>query len=289
MNLSKKYLSLSLTLALSLAAIFAQAQVINRSFNFKVGDEYIKHTQITSSGVVERGNQKLEVNTVADVKKSFVVTDSTESGYGFKITIVDMDNQIETMGQKIHFDSKKPFDNTSRIETALRFMVDKPVQLRTDRTGIILSAEDPTLVLANDSLLAFAGIQPEFFERGDLLTIVGDFVYNPVLTKGYSWTDSVVIDEQKMVTDFIIEEITEGTTIIKLTSASYGRLINSNTNATYVVENKTGVITEKLIYTVSTGFRVANRVLYAISRSSSITERLTKKPAGLPPATAARR
>lgn len=258
-------------------ALQAQGQAINRSFDFEIGDEFVKNTKVTSAGIVERGNQSIEVKTQSEVKKSIKVINKLETGYAFRITIDEMDNQIETLGSKLHFNSKKPVDPSSKIEKALRYMVDKPVELQTDRSGIILSIQDPTLALASDTLLAFAGIQPEFFERGDLFTLVGDYEHNPTLQKGYAWADSLVIDDQKMVTDYVIQEITDENTVIKLRTAVYGRLINSNTNATYIVENKSGIILEKLIYTVSTGFRVSDNLLYTISRSSSIVETVSRR------------
>lgn len=253
------------------------AQNLNRAFDFKVGDEYVKNTKVISTGVVERGEQNISVNTESQIKKSIKVTDSTSNGYGFKITIEEMDNKIESLNNVLHFNSNKPVDPSSKIEKALRYMLDKPVELKTDKYGIILSTEDPSKLLANDTLLAFAGIQPEFFERGDLFSLLGDFQYDPSLKKGYSWADSLVIDEQKMVTEYLIEEVTKESTVIKLTTSSFGRLINSNINATYIIDNKSGVILEKIIYTISTGFRVANKVLFAISRSTSIVETITKR------------
>lgn len=253
------------------------AQTLNRVFDFKVGDEYVKNTKVISTGVVERGEQNISVNTESQIKKSIKVTDSTASGYGFKITIEEMDNKIESLNNVLHFNSSKPVDPSSKIEKALRYMLDKPVELKTDKYGIILSTEDPSKVLANDTLLAFAGIQPEFFERGDLFSLVGDFQYDPSLKKGYSWIDSLVIDEQKMVTEYLIEEVTKESTVIKLTTSSFGRLINSNINATYIIDNKSGVILEKIIYTISTGFRVSNKILFAISRSTSIVETISKR------------
>ncbi len=279
-----KILILLFILSSTIGITTSNAQFLNRKFDFTYGDEYIKNTKVTSTGVVERGNQNMVVNTISTVKKAIKVTDSSETGYGFKITIEEMDNQIETLDKKVSFSSTKPVDPSSKLEKALRYMIDKPVELRTDKNGIILSTQDPTRVLANDTLLAFAGIQPEFFERGDLFTLVGDFIYDDILKKGYSWSDSLVIDDQKMVTDYVIDEINEKSTVIKLKTASYGRLINSNTNATYIVDNKSGIILEKLIYTVSTGFRVSNKLLYAISRSSSIVETIVKKEtSGDPP------
>ena len=54
-------------------------------------------------------------------------------------------------------------------------------------------------------------------------------------------------------------------------------MLNSNSNGTYVVDNGTGLIREKLIYSLSTGYQTsAGGVLYAVSRSTSISEKIKK-------------
>lgn len=256
---------------------YTSAQTVNRNFYFSRGQEFIKETKISSTGVVERGGQKLNIETKSNVVKSLKITDSSATGYSIRINIDEMDDEINTLGQTLRFNSKKPINENSSIEKALKFMVDKPVELNIDVNGTILSAIDPTEVLASDTLLAFAGIQPEFFEKGKLFSLVGDFVKLKDVKKGYAWTDSVVIDDQKMVTDYVVHDQNEKTTIIKLKSKSLGKMLNSNSNATYVVDNVSGLIIEKLIYTVSVGYRVSNHRLYGVSRSSSIMERIHQR------------
>ena len=253
------------------------AQIVKRSFYFSPGQEFIKETQIKSTGVVQRGKQILNIVTNSTVNKSFKVTDSTAAGYTLAVNIEEMDNVIKMLGDSLHYNSKKPIDNTSSIQKALKYMVDKPVELHIDLNGIILSAIDPTEVLATDTLLAFAGIQPEFFEKDKLFSLVGDFINLSGLSKGYTWSDSTVIDDQRISTDYLIYDLSEKTTIVKLTNKSVGKMLNSTSNATYVVDNASGIIFEKIIYTNSVGFRVANRLLYGVSRSSSIVERLSQR------------
>ena len=282
LTIRHRQFTFSLLLLFLLFTTGASAQTIMRNFYFSPGQEFIKETTVNSTGVVERGTQKLNIVTKSTVKKSFLVTDSTSTGYALRVTIDDMDDEINTLGETLHFSSKKPINESSSIEKALRYMVDKPVELKIDVNGVILSAVDPTEVLATDTLLAFAGIQPEFFEKGTLLSLVGDFVHLSDLKKGYKWSDSTEINEQKMHTDYSIYDLNEKTTIVKLSNKSIGKMLNSNSTATYVVDNVSGIIIEKLIYTVSVGYRVAGKKLYAVSRSSNILERITQRKISIP-------
>ncbi|MCY1537993.1 hypothetical protein D9M68_735140 [compost metagenome] len=153
-------------------------------------------------------------------------------------------------------------------------MVNKPVDVLVNKYGIIQSYTDYKAEMATDTLVSFAGIQPEAFEKGTMLSFIADFTYNPGLKKNFSWADSVEIDKQRLTTKFWIEEINEKSTVIKFSSKISTRLLNSNQNGSYVVDNATGVITEKIIYTMSTGYQIsAGGVIYAVSRATSVSEK----------------
>ncbi len=222
-------------------------------------------------------NQELKISSVTAATKTYKVISSNDKGYNLTVQFNKMDNLIEALGQKLHYNSETTFDSTSTILKALDFMMKKPINLVLNKYGIIQGSTDYRAELATDTLVSFAGVQPETFEKGTLFNIVADLSYNRALAKGYTWTDSVEIDKQKLKTKFLIEEITENNTIIKYSSSITGKLINSNSNGTYVINNTTGLITEKLLYSVSVGYMIsAGNTVYAVSRSTSITER-TKK------------
>ena len=97
-----------------------------------------------------------------------------------------MDNEIDAMKQKLRYNSGMQIDTTSEIVKALDFMVNKPIDVQINKYGIIQSFTDYKAEFATDTLVAFAGIQPEAFERGTLLSIIADFTYNPAIKKNFS-------------------------------------------------------------------------------------------------------
>ncbi|TKC12491.1 hypothetical protein FA048_02410 [Pedobacter polaris] len=262
---------------LFLMAISLQAQEGHRAFQFKQGEEYQTEMLTNSSAVLKRGNQLLNINSVTTATKTYKVTSTNDKEYSFNVEIKKMDLVLDALGQKLIYNSETGFDSTSTILKALNFMIKKPINLVINKYGIIQSSTDYKAELATDTLVSFAGLQPEVFEKQTLFSMLADITYDKSLIKGFSWADSVVIDKQKLKTNFTIEEITENNTIVKFTNSIVGKLISSNTNGTYVIDNKTGLITEKLLYSISVGYQIsAGNTVYAVSRSTSVTER-TKK------------
>jgi hypothetical protein len=254
-----------------------QAQEGHRIFRFKTGDEYETVMLTNSNAVLKRGKQTLNINSVTTATKAYKVKSSNESGANLTVEIKNMDNIIEAMGQKLHYNSTAKIDSSSTILRALDFMVKKPVNVSLDKYAVIKSSTDYRAELATDTLVSFAGIKPEFFEKGTLFSLLADITYNKNLLKGYTWGDTVVMDKQKLVSKFTIESINEENTVVKFNSIITGKLVNSNTNGTYVIENGTGLVVEKLVYSVSVGYQIsAGNTVYAVSRSTSIAERTRK-------------
>ncbi|MBP8066944.1 MAG: hypothetical protein KAY27_00135 [Pedobacter sp.] len=252
----------------------ATAQDGHRVFTFKPGEEYQTEILTNSKAIVQRGKQTLNVNTVSSITKLFSNTLANERGYTFNVKIKSMRNEIDAMGKKLVHSSDTKSDSTSVILKALDFMLNKPVDVQINKFGVIQSYTDYKAEMATDTLVAFAGIQPEAFEKGTLLSIIADFTYNPGIKKNFSWGDSVEIDKQRLVTKFWVEDINEKTSIIKFTSNISTSLLNSNQNGTYVIDNATGIIQEKILYTISTGYQIsAGGVTYAVSRSTSVSQK----------------
>lgn len=275
MNNNKQYhLKAAYILLFILMNFVASAQEGHRVFSFKPGEEYQTEILTNSKAIVQRGKQTLNVNTVSTATKSYTTTLANDRGYTFNVKINKMTNEIDAMGKKLFHSSEMKSDSSSVILRALDFMLNKPVDVQVNKYGIIQSFTDYKAELATDTLVAFAGLQPEAFEKGTLLSIIADFTYNPGIKRNFSWGDSIEIDKQRLVTRFWVEDITEKTSIIKFTSSITTKLLNSNQNGTYVIDNATGIIQEKILYTISTGYQIsAGGVTYAVSRSTSVSQK----------------
>jgi hypothetical protein len=251
-----------------------------RSFDFKQGDEYQKETSINSTCTIQRGNQKLDINSSSSVTKLYKVTAVTGTNFVFTVSIKKMGDTLSALGQKLPYNSEKPIDDsTSRIEKALSYMINKPVNVRVDKHGTILS-KDTSVELANDTLLAFTGIQPELFIEGRTFGLLANFTSNK-LKKGYNWTvPPTITAKQKVVTKYWVYAVSDTSTVIKFTSSVTGGSVNSNTNGTYILD-KSGIIVERFIQSLSAGYAVIGKTIYATTRSSSIHETCRKMPSSV--------
>ncbi|SFH08836.1 hypothetical protein [Pedobacter insulae] len=278
MDHNKYNLRAALLLLSMLLTFTAEAQQKYRVFKFNTGDEYQTDILTTSNAIIQRGKQTITANTISTASKAFSAILANDRGYTFNVKIKKMENDINIMGQKLHYssvDSKK--DTNSTIIKALDFMLDKSIDVQVNKEGIIQSFTDYKAEMATDTLVSFAGLQPEAFEKGTMLSFIASFTYNPNIKKNFTWTDSVEIDKQRLVTKFWVEDITEKTTIVKFSSAITSKLLNTNQNGTYVIDNGTGIIQEKILYSISTGYQMsASGVVYAVSRSTSVSEKTRK-------------
>lgn len=276
-NETKFKLKIILILLLLFINFAAEAQQNRRVFSLKLGDEFEREILINSNSSLQRGDQVLEIGSISSLTKSYVVKSSSPTATNFNVKIKKMDNLINALDKQLYYNSNQKIDSTSNIQKALAYMVNKPVDVTIDKYGVVVASNIYKSEYATDTLVAFAGVTPEIFEKGVLLSIFADLTYSPSLKKDFTWTDSVTINNQKLNSKFWIEDINEKITIVKFNTSIISQMLNTNSNGTYVVDNVTGLIREKLIYSVSTGYQVsAGGVLYAVSRSTSISEKIKK-------------
>ena len=95
---------------------------------------------------------------------------------------------------------------------------------------------------------------------------------------GYIWMDTVTIEQQKMTTRFWIDDISDGNTVVKFQSKLTSGYINSNTTGTYVLDNYSGMIIQRLVQSISNGYQVMNSLVYITNRSISLSEEITLRP-----------
>lgn len=263
-----------------LASFTIKAQENRRVFKFNVGDEFQREILVNSNSALQRGDQTLEISSVSSLSKSYIVKSSSPTATNLVVKINKMDNLINSLGKQLYYNSEQKIDSSSTIQKALAYMVNKPADVTIDQYGDVVSSNVYKSEFATDTLVAFAGVTPEVFEKGVLLGLFADLTYNTNLKKGFNWTDSVTINKQKLNTKFWVEDVNDKITIVKFSTTIVSPMINSNSNGTYVVENATGLIRERLIYSVSTGYQSsAGGILYAVSRSTSISEKTQKKGA----------
>jgi len=266
---------LSIFFMMVASAVYAQAS--HRVFTFQAGDEFQKQIRLNSNCTIQRGKQKLDIVSSSVLSKSYKVTGVTDTTYDFAVTIEKMEDKINSLGRELYFNSESGTDTTSQIQKALRYLVGRPSRLTINRHGIILSATDVASVFRNDTLFAFTGVPEEPFVKGARFGLIADFSTIKPLKKGYTWTTSSSGKKQVVTTTFVIDNITDAITVVKFTNVVKGQYLNSNSNGTYILDNKSGIILQRLVESVSTGYEIQNKKVYATTRRVSLSEECVKK------------
>jgi hypothetical protein len=263
MSTNNKYI-LILLLTFTSGVALAQAK-------FKKGDEYQRQVLTRSNCVLQRGSQTLHVTSFSTVFKTYKVTDASEKGATFLITTDKLIDTVNAMDQNLVYNSGKPADPNSSIQTGLQKMVNAQATVSVNKKGEVLSARRSAAV--SDTLLSFAGIQPENLSAGSTLQFMVDFPVNPNLKKGYSWINTTPLTE----TNYTIYAITARTTTVTYKTSVLGGNLNSRVNGSILIDNNTGVILKRYSQSVSTGYEMVNGIVYTATRRTAITEVSAKK------------
>lgn len=267
-----KHLLLAPLILIGYAAVAQQ----HRVFTFRQGDEFEKEIHLNSTCSIQRGKQILNISSSSVVTRLYQAAAASDTAYQFSVTIKKMDDMINFQGKHLHFNSENAIDTTSQIHKVLRYMVAKPSYVSINKRGVIVSAIDAAADLATDTLIAFAGLPEQNFAKGARFDLVADFPVTKALKKGTTWTVSSSAKDQKVTTDFVIDNITDAITIVKFKSSVKGQYLNSNSNGTYILDNKSGIVIQRLVESVSTGYQLKNHVLYATTRRISLAEDCVK-------------
>jgi hypothetical protein len=265
-----------LTVFIALAAATADAQITNREFVFKPGDTYLKQTSVNSTSVLQRGDFKLNVSSASTVAKSYQVSGAYGSGYVFNVTTKKITDTVNSAGKQLHYNSDETAGNTSQLAADLDFIIGKQLAVYVNGRGVIDKNGTYAPKVANDTLLLFTGIEADNFKPGSRFGLVSDLAFAGNVQKYATWADTLATGEGQTITKFWVQDKTARLTTIGFKSSTMGKSLNTNSNGVYVVNNNTGVIAQRIIQSVSVGYIIYNRVVYASSRRTSIAENCYK-------------
>lgn len=238
---------------------------------FKKGDEFQRQVSTKSNCVLQRGSQTLHVSSSSVLVKAYKVTDVTGTEATFTITIDKLADTIKAMNQDLVYTSAKAADPNSPIQTGLQKMVGAVSTVSVNNEAEIVAVKRRAPV--NDTLLSFAGIQPERLVKGNTLQFMVDFPVNPAFKKGYTWKETTPTAE----TVYTIYAINGRTTTITYKTSILGGNLNSRVNGSMLISNDTGIILKRYSQSVSTGYEMVNGIVYTATRRTAITEVNTRK------------
>jgi len=258
-----KYILIALLVFMS-AVAFSQNK-------FKKGEEVERHVLIRSNCVLQRGSQALHITSSSVMKKSYKITDADEKDISFAITTDMLSDTVNAMDQKLIYNSNKPADPNSPIQTGLQRLVNAKSAVVVNNKGEILSTKQPAPV--SDTLLSFTGIQPDNLAPGKMLPFLVGLPASSLFKKGYSWTANTTSSQ----TTYTIYAIGAQITTITYKTSLTGGSLNSRVNGSMLISNETGLILKSSSQSVSVGYEIVNGVVYTATRRTAITEVNIKK------------
>jgi len=261
-----------LTVLLTSISALSSAQTAHRIFTFKKGDQFQRTAFLSSNTVLQRGDQKFNINSFSSTTKVYDVIDATGQGFNLAVTTKHIADTVDAMGKKLEYSSDKPVTDSSAIAKALNNLTGKVASVTINKNGLVTDVTDPALQFTNDAFTAFTGLQQEQIIKGTTLGLLADFVITQSLKPGYTWADSTTVNGQKTKNTFWIDKLTDKTTTVIFESAITGGYTNSNTNGVYVIDNQTGVILERMMKSIISGYQLHNQVVYAASKRTAFTE-----------------
>jgi hypothetical protein len=238
---------------------------------FKKGDEFQRQVLTKSNCVLQRGSQTLNVSSFSIVTKTYKVADASEKGASLIISTDKLIDTINAMDQNMVYNSAKPADPNSTIQTGLQKMANARSAVAVDSKGQILNARYAAMV--SDTLLSFTGIQPENLSAGSTLQFMMYFPVNQTIKKGYSWANTTATTQ----THYSIYAINGRTTTLTYKTSILGGNLNSRVNGSILIDNATGIILKRYSQSVSAGYEMVNGIVYTATRRTAITEASIKK------------
>jgi hypothetical protein len=250
----------------------AQTAQPQRSFSFKKGDKFYRQTATKSACIIQMGKTQVHINSNSLVARAYDVSDVNDNEYVFTVTTKKITSTLDVDDKHLQFDSGAPIDDNSLLAKGLDYMIGKPTAVRIYKSGVIANVEPPSVRLANDTLLAFTGIANEQYVVGNKFGLISDFLLQGQLAKNFTWGDTIVNGDTQTINKFWIQSQTATSTTIGFSSNSKGKIANTNTNGVYVLNNTTGVITQRVLKSVSVGYIFYKHNVYGSTRRWAISE-----------------
>lgn len=128
MKITPNILKHTLLMLMAFTCSVACAQV-----KFKVGDEFQRKVLTRSNCVLQRGSQTLHVTSFSEVEKTYHVADASDRGATLTITTTKLNDTINTMDQRLIYNSGKPVDPNSPIQIDLKRMANAQPTVSVDK------------------------------------------------------------------------------------------------------------------------------------------------------------
>jgi len=248
------------------------AQQNGKLVAFKSGNEYLKLTTVNSASILQRGNVIINVNSTSFVSKTYKIDAVNNNGFAVTMVTNKITDTIRSGDNHFYFNSDQPDNTSDKLANALQYTVGKSAKFNVFNNGTISSVDMNASKLVNDTLFTFTGIETEDLSAGKRFAMIADITSYSKLKPGDNWADTLGATNNKTITKFWLVRRTPVSTTFGYSSSTKGDKLNTNSNGTYVVNNTTGIITSRLIQSVTVGYQIYKRTVYSSTRRTNVAE-----------------
>lgn len=275
------------TLILSAVSFFAlqtNAQNKKGKLALQKGQKIQLNNTINSVTTLELMGQSMEMTSDAYVENKVEVKDKKDASFLIGSTFTKMTINGSAMGQSFSFDSDKKEDReNNEIGKKLSEFLDKETQMEIKEDGT--ATEVITDSSNNDAADAMGGIAGGV----DFTKLAGEaFVALPSgVKKGYTWSDSLIMDGVKIYRDYNVTEVEKNVATVSLTGtqttnktvqqmgAEVQVSLTSKLSGQFKVDTNSGIVLEKSLLSEGTG--TADAMGQSIPLTSKITANTVSK------------
>jgi len=266
-NLLIKLLTIS-----ALLANYKNGNAQGKSTALKTGDAFLKISTINSASTLKRGDVAINISSKSSVSKTYNIDAVNANGFAVTMNTKKITDSVSSGNDHFYYDSDQPANNTDNLANALQFTVNQPSTFNVYNGGTIGTVDDNVAKLQNDSLFNFTGIEQENLAAGERFSLIADITSYDKLKTGDNWADTTSAEGDKTITKFWVITRTPLSTTLGYSSESRGKQLNSNASGTYVINNSNGVVTRRIIQSVTVGYQIYKRAVYSSTRRTNITE-----------------
>lgn len=250
---------------LAIAAILitgaASAQTITRKAEFKKGQQIESNSTMKMVMSMEMMGQKFDVVNDYKFTSAIGVTDVTAAENKLSTTLKHVIMNMQAGPQNMSYDSDKQEDANSEIGKAFSGKLNTPVNIATDKKGMITSSDekpDPASDMMNEM---GGGMGESMTKVGSSLEIIANIPSGKTLKSGDTWVDSLT--EAKTNSKYVLNyrvvsiqngeaNITFGGTISRSGELQQGGMtmnmeLNGLIKGEYTMEAATGLIKTKKV------------------------------------------
>lgn len=228
------------------------AAVVNaQDLNLNKGDEYRITTVMSSSSAMKRGDKTLEMQSMSKLIKTYKVTEVTANGYNLAMSVTNVADTINAVGQKLAYNSNRAADPASAIETALSKMVGASTTLNLDKSGKVTQVDNIAKTKSNAEAASSAGVYYDNPTVGNILVLGANFKLPAGFAKGSTWKESTKVGDATVKTTYNVEETTATETKVAYMSEITQTGNNTNVSGALVLDNKSGIVVQRILKTDS--------------------------------------